>query len=193
MTKAEFLLHLGGLLEQLPEEDRQRHLEFYSEMIDDKTEEGMTEEQAVESLGSIPALANDILREMPLPVLVKTAVKPKNGWTPLAIVLAIVGFPIWLPIAIALGAVLLSVYVVIWAVVVCLFAAVLSIFAAGICFFWMMFFREGLANTMVLAGFGFGCAGLGILAFYGALAAAKGIVKLTAAIARGIKSIFIRR
>ena len=45
---------------------------------------------------------------------------------------------------------------------------------------------------MILGG-GAGCAGLSIFAFLGALAVAKGLVKLTVIIARWIKSLFIKK
>jgi uncharacterized membrane protein len=193
MTRADFLFDLGDALGQLPEDERQRRLEYYSELIDDMTEDGMTEAEAIESLGSVETLAGEILQDTALPILVKSAVKPKKGWTPLSITLAVVGSPIWVPIAIALAAVLLSVYIVIWSVVVSMFAVVLSFFAAGVGCLGLLIFRRGGAELLTLAGFGLGGIGLGILSFYGTLYVTRAVVKLTAIIGRFIKSLFIRR
>ena len=48
MNKSEFLGELEKSLSELPEKDRSRSLDYYGEMIDDRTEEGLSEEEAVE-------------------------------------------------------------------------------------------------------------------------------------------------
>ena len=101
MDKYDFLLALEDRLAGLPEADRQASLDFYAEMLDDLTEGGMTERDAVASLGSPDAIAEEILLEMPLPKLVKAKMK-KRRLSGLEITLLAVGFPIWLPILIAL-------------------------------------------------------------------------------------------
>ena len=90
MTKADFLRLLERALMQLSEEERQKNLEYYSELLDDMMEEGMTEAEATAKLGSPNQIAQNILQEMPLSKLVSTRMKPRSGWTPLAIVLAVV-------------------------------------------------------------------------------------------------------
>ena len=94
MTKADFLQLLERALAQLPEEERRANLEYYSELLDDMLEEGMTEAEATAKLGSPSQIAQSILQEVPLGKLVSTRMKPKSGWTPLAIVLAVVAAPI---------------------------------------------------------------------------------------------------
>lgn len=59
MTKSEFILSLSEALAHLPGQERSRVLEYYEEMIDDRVESGMTEEEAVAALGSI----EEILKE----------------------------------------------------------------------------------------------------------------------------------
>lgn len=59
MTKSEFILSLSEALAHLPGQERVRVLEYYEEMIDDRIESGMTEEDAVAALGSI----EEILKE----------------------------------------------------------------------------------------------------------------------------------
>ena len=98
MTKADFLQLLERALAQLPEEERRANLEYYSELLDDMLEEGMTEAEATAKLGSPSQIAQSILQEVPLGKLVSTRMKPKSGWTPLAIVLAVVGSPVWVQI-----------------------------------------------------------------------------------------------
>ena len=115
MTKADFLQLLERALAQLPEEERRRNLEYYSELLDDMLEEGMTEAEATAKLGSPGQIAQNILQEMPLSKLVSTRMKPQSGWTPLAIILAVVGSPVWVPLLLAAAAVVLALFVSIWA------------------------------------------------------------------------------
>ena len=114
MTKREFLDDLKSRLSQLPPDEIGKRLAYYAELIDDMVEDGMDEAAAVAKLGDVSKIADDILREQPLPTLVKSRVRPSGGWTALDIVLLVLGFPVWFPILMAFLAVVLSVYVVIW-------------------------------------------------------------------------------
>lgn len=51
MSKQEFLGALYNGLSGLPKEDIENSVQFYSEMIDDRMDEGMTENEAVEDIG----------------------------------------------------------------------------------------------------------------------------------------------
>ena len=59
MNKRAFLEELGRLTGAMPGQERQKLLDYYEEMIDDRVEEGIPEEEAVAALGD-PA---DIARE----------------------------------------------------------------------------------------------------------------------------------
>lgn len=61
MNKEQFLSSLSNHLDTLPDDERQRILEYYGEIIDDSIERGMGESEAVDSLGSIDAIVHDIL------------------------------------------------------------------------------------------------------------------------------------
>ena len=50
MKKAEFLVSLRQKLISLPEDEAGKSAAFYSEMIDDRIEEGMTEEEVSKAL-----------------------------------------------------------------------------------------------------------------------------------------------
>ena len=47
MTKHEFLKRLEKAIRKLPKEERNRFLSYYKEMIEDRVEDGLTDEQAV--------------------------------------------------------------------------------------------------------------------------------------------------
>lgn len=52
MTKEQFLRAVRERLTGLPQSDIDRSLDFYSEMIDDRIDEGLSEEEAVAAMGS---------------------------------------------------------------------------------------------------------------------------------------------
>ena len=195
MDKYDFLLALEARLEGLPEADRQASLDFYSEMLDDLVEGGMTETEAVASLGSPEAIAEEILLEMPLPKLVKAKMK-KRRLSGLEITLLAVGFPIWLPISIALLAVVFAIYISLWAVVVSLYAANMAMAACaptGIAAAVVLFASGKPAAALLFLGAGLALAGLSILWFLLCNLTAKGMWKLGRLTLRGIKACFIRK
>ena len=71
MKKEQYLALVRRYLSALPPEDIERSLAFYQECIEDRMEDGMTEEEAVASLESPEAAARAILMDMPIPKLVK--------------------------------------------------------------------------------------------------------------------------
>ena len=63
MKKAEFLALLRERLADFSNEDAEKSAAFYSEMIDDRMEEGMTEEEAVAALGNLDDIVRSIRQE----------------------------------------------------------------------------------------------------------------------------------
>ena len=129
MNKQEFLSLLAQELSGLPGKDVTDRLAFYDEMIDDRIEEGLSEEDAVDEMGPVDEVAAQILEEIPLSRLVRERVRPKRRLRAWEILLLILGSPLWLSLLLAAGAVLLAVYVVIWALVGCLWAVAVAVFA----------------------------------------------------------------
>ena len=91
MTKAEFLAALRSRLAGLPGEDTETFLDYYGEIIDDRIEDGLSEAEAVEALGSIDAVVGGILEETPLPRLVRAKVAPRRALRIWEIVLLVLG------------------------------------------------------------------------------------------------------
>ena len=196
MNKQEYLLALRGALADLAEDDIQASLDYYAEIIDDRVEEGISETEAVASLGSVVAAAEQIRLDLPLPKLVKARVQRKRKLRAWEIVIIAVGSPVWFPILLALAVVVLAVYIVLWAVAVSLYAADLGIsagFIAGLAGGVLMFVTGHPAVALALLSAGLVCGGLAIFGFFGCNAAAKGIWRLGRLIWRGIKSCFIKR
>ena len=65
MTKQEFLDTLRAGLSGLTEADASERITFYSEMIDDRMEEGLSEQDAVAQIGDVQCIIDDILAEIP--------------------------------------------------------------------------------------------------------------------------------
>ena len=78
MTKSEFLEELKCRLSELPDYEIEKTVSFYAECIDDRIEEGMTEEAAVSALGNIDDIVNEILIDTPLSSLVQNKIKESH-------------------------------------------------------------------------------------------------------------------
>ena len=195
MTKADFLQLLERALAQLPEEERRANLEYYSELLDDMMEEGMTEAEATAKLGSPSQIAQSILQEVPLGKLVSTRMKPKSGWTPLAIVLAVVGSPVWVPLLLLAAALVLSLFVSIWALGVAAVAVVVGL-AVAVVAAPILAIRAVVLTLpvgLLLLGGGLVLLGLCVLGGLMAVELCKLLWQLTVWLAHKIKGLFIRK
>ena len=194
MTKADFLQLLERALAQLPEEERRANLEYYSELLDDMLEEGMTEAEATAKLGSPSQIAQSIL-EVPLGKLVSNRMKPKSGWTPLAIVLAVVGSPVWVPLLLLAAALVLSLFVSIWALGVAAVAVVVGLAVAVVAAPILAIRAAVLTLPLGLLLLGGGLVLLGLWVLGGLLAVERCKLRwqLTVWLAHKIIGLFIRK
>ena len=196
MNKEQFLDELRRELSGLPQEDIEERIAFYEEMIADRMDEGISEEEAISEIGSVEEIARQIMSEIPLTKLVKEKVRPKRSLKAWEIVLLVLGSPVWIPLAIAVVAVLLSVYAVLWAVVICVYAVDFS-FAVGTLAGVVGVFAYLKAGNPVGALFSLGtgivCAGLAILMFFVSVWITKAVIKLGGRILLGIKISFVGR
>ena len=131
MTKLEFLESLEKGLSGLPKNDIDERIAFYSEIIDDRIEEGLSEEDAVSKIGKIDEVISQIIADTPINKLVKEKIKPKRNLRVWEIILLILGSPIWLSLFIAFFAVILSIYVAIWSIVIALWSVFVSVVACA--------------------------------------------------------------
>lgn len=79
MNKKVFLEELRNWMEEFSMEQIERTLSYYEEIISDKMEEGMTEEEVVRSLGSPEEIVKEMLLELSIPTLLGERLKPKKG------------------------------------------------------------------------------------------------------------------
>ena len=196
MNKQDFIASLRASLSGLPKQDVEDRLNFYSEMIDDRIEEGLTEQEAVSAIGSVETVSSQIIADIPLSKIAKEKIKPKRGLRAWEILLLALGSPIWLSLLIAAFAVVFSLYVFVWSVIISLWAvfASLVVCAAGGIIAGIVFIVVGNVLTGVcMIGTALVCAGLSIFSFFGCKAATKGLLWLTKKLALGIKKCFVKK
>ena len=191
MNKEMFLQELRRRLSGLPQRELEERISFYREMIEDSMEDGLTEEEAVQRVGTVDSVMEQIMAEIPLSTLVMEKVKPARALKAWEILLLVLGAPLWIPLLVAAAAIVLSLYVVIWTVVICLFATDLSL-ASGVVaglFGVASFLRAWNPGGILLSlGIGLACAGLAILLFFASVRVAKEIVKLTGQAVLAVKT-----
>lgn len=190
MNKQEFLARLRRGLSSLPQEEMEEHLTFYDEMIDDRMEEGLTEEEAVQSIGSVEALIGQILLE-------HSEEKPKNRrlktWE---IVLLLLGIPVWVPILSAVVSVVGSVYIGWWSILISLWAVFGSMVgcAVGTALASIVMLCKGnMLPALAMFGSSLVCAGGSIFLFYACLALTKGTVELSKKSVLWVKHFFTKK
>ncbi len=174
MKKLEFINELGAQLHSMPAEEVRPLLDYYMEIVSDRMEDGMTEEEAVASLGPIPELAEKILAEQPqveqepepIPTpapLPEPVPQAKRRWSGSSIVLAIVLSPLWL----TLLCVLISVEITVWAtlasLVVSAAAMILGGIAGSILSLIPMFDPVSAPARIFVSGCSLVCSGIGCL------------------------------
>lgn len=196
MTKIKFLLALHDRLSNLPQDEVEERLSFYSEMIEDRMEEGLSEEDAVSAIGAIDDIAMQITSEIPLTKIAKENLKAKRKMKAWEIILLVLGSPIWFSFLVALFAVLFSVYVSIWSVIISFWAVFVSFVCCGFGFIVVgIGFTLGV-NTIsgvALITSGIICTGVSILVFFFSKWATKTLILLTKKFMLWIKSLFIKK
>ena len=198
MSRDAFIGELRHRMAGLPKEAVERTVEYYSELIADSMEDGLSEEEAVSRLGSLDEIVADVVRDTPLTQIVQTRVregkrKGVSGWV---ILLLVLGAPVWLPLLIAVLAVLFALFVALWAVVIALWAAVGAIVLAGLAAMVggvVELIRVHIAQGLVLLGGGLACLGLCALLFLLMKLLTVGTVKLCKWLWVSVKSLFVGR
>ncbi len=196
MTKRDFLdlleLRLKG---KISKSELQSILEFYAQSVDERMEDGMSEQEAVQAIGSIDDIVSDILIDAPIASVLGKKIKTsregtsnKTLWT----VLAIAGFPVWLPVAIALAATIFVLYIAIWVLVISVYVvwgALIVALPAGV-YVSAKFLMAGQIEPGIAFIFA-GVAGLlaAIALFRPTMSLAKKTAVLTAKYVRKIKKV----
>ena len=163
MTRNEFITSLSAHLQGIPGTERQKALDWYSELICDRMEE-MPEADAVSGIGSVDEIADEILsqyRQNTTAVHSSDGTEPQSRRSPdkgvntaLVIFAAAVLSPIWLPLLIVGLSLALIAVVLVWCAVVTVGVMLVSAAAVGavglVYGFWALFVINPAYGLLVL-------------------------------------------
>lgn len=199
MTKEEYLSHLRYSLLALGISNVDGRIEYYEEMIDDRIEDGMTEEEAVASMESIDEIIEASRLERPVSVLVKEKVKKShdrakdNGLSALWLALVIIGFPLWFPVLLTVAILALTVFIVFWVIVFVFFVVEFALGVSAVAFAVAPFITTPgtvtIGTKLGITGAGLVLAGVVILLWHPLVAAAKKSVCIFYEMIKGIKKL----
>ena len=175
MTKQLFLNELSAALHGLPREERYRTLRYYDELIDDRMEDGQSEEEAPASTG-----------------------KGRKVWL---IVLLALGFPLWGSLLLAAVIVLLCVYLCLFLpafvlgvlALASLAGAVVGVAGTPFLILDVGLFAGGLPAGLFQLGLSVALLGLAVLSALGFYFTGKATVKAGRAIWRWIRRSFSKK
>lgn len=102
MKKRQFLDRLSAALSALPEEERNRTIRYYNELLEDAMEDGLSEEEAVAQLEAPEVIAQQVLQDSGIDPMEYTPnyEKKRHKWW--ILLLAVLTFPIWGGIAVGI-------------------------------------------------------------------------------------------
>ena len=196
MTKIEFLNAIRKKLSILPKEEVDDRINFYSEMIDDEIEDGLSEKDAISDIGSVDDVVESILAETPVVKLAKQRLKSKRRFSVIEVILLTLGSPIWLSLLIAFIAVLFSAYVAVASVVISVWAVFISTCVGGVGGVLAGLFFASTKNVytgILLIGLSFVCVGIAILFFYVCKWLSKAVLVLPKKFILSIKKSLIKK
>lgn len=193
MTKGEFLNRLAYALSALPQQERDKVLAYYSELIDDKIESGKTEQEVIFEFGDINVLAQNILIENNIYIN-----KPKSNKTylkPLIIVLLILFSPAIFGIFMGLFGVAIGLACALFAIIFAIFITSVAFALSGIACFFSSFIiiPTSPAYGILQMGCGLFLAGASLFLFMGTYYLTKAILKLVKLIYNSIRNAFSKR
>ena len=180
MNKQEYLARLRAALACLPEGEIEESVAFYTEMIDDRVADGLIEEEATAQLDDPKAAARAIIAD--LPVVPRTVVRTKQRNRALYWTLVILGFPLWFPLLLAAGMLVLAGLLTIWCLILGLWLLAAGLLAGGplgigVCL-WALAVGQPAYGVFEL-GSGLLCFGLGLFCLHGAVAASKTLMQVS--------------
>lgn len=169
MNKNEFITCLRGKLSNYPSNEVDKAINFYTESIEDRIEDGMSEAEAIASLGSLDDIVKQIQSEMPINTIVKNKIdtqkKKMSGSTiALIVIIAILGFPIWFPILIAAVSLIFAAVVTVFSLGISALAVVFGLCVAGVATLGYCLYHSVFLSTGALIGLiGLVLMGVGLL------------------------------
>jgi hypothetical protein len=173
MNKTQFCALLENKLKPyLSPKEMYKTLSFFEEMIDDRIDEGLSEEEAVSQLGDIDIIVDQILDEHNIGKKQTKLVwrfVPRKIPTELGFIITVLLLPVWITIF-ALGA---SLFIVILSIIFSIVLTIIAIFIGGILLIlkspFYLIYERNISYFLDTLGFGFVNTGIGLIGIYSLL------------------------
>ena len=181
MDKKQFCTFLENELRlYLSSKEVYKTLNFFKEIIDDRVDEGLSEEEAVSQLGNIDDIVGQILDEHNIKKRQKKLVWrfiPQKTPSVANIIIAILLFPIWITIF----SLVASFFLVFISLIFSLVVSVIAFFVGGIALIlkapFYLIYEKNIAYCLDTLGFGFIITGIGLIGIYYLLKSLKKVRK----------------
>ena len=163
MNKTQFCALLGNKLKPyLSPKEIYKTLNFFEEMIDDRIDEGLSEEEAVSQLGDINIIVDQILDEHNIG---KKQTKLVWRFIPreLGFINTVLLFPAWITIF----SLIASLFIVILSIIFSIVLSIIAIFIGGILLIlkspFYLIYERNISYFLDTLGFGFVISGAGLI------------------------------
>ena len=166
MNKTQFLALLGNKLKPyLSPKEMYKTLNFFEEMIDDRIDEGLSEEEAVSQLGDINIIVDQILDEHNIGKKQTKLVWrfiPRKIPKVLGFIITVLLFPVWITIFSLVTSLFIVILFIIFSIIVIFIDGILLILESP---FYLIYARN-ISYFLATLGFGFVKLGAGLIGIY---------------------------
>lgn len=166
MNKTQFCALLGNKLKPyLSPKEMYKTLNFFEEMINDRIDEGLSEEEAVSQLGDINIIVDQILDEHNIG---KKQTKLVWRFIPreLGFIITVLLFPAWITIF----SLVASLFIVILSIIFSIVLSIIAIFIGGILLIlkspFYLIYERNISYFLDTLGFGFVISGASLIGIY---------------------------
>ena len=166
MNKTQFCALLGNKLKPyLSPKEMYKTLNFFEEMIDDRIDEGLSEEEAVSQLGDINIIVDQILDEHNI-----GKKQTKLVWRFIPRELGFINIVLLFPAWITIFSLIVSLFIVILSIIFSIVLSIIAIFIGGILLIlkspFYLIYERNISYFLDTLGFGFVNTGIGLIGIY---------------------------
>ena len=166
MNKTQFCALLENKLKPyLSPKEMYKTLNFFEEMIDDRIDEGLSEEEAVSQLGDINIIVDQILDEHNI-----GKKQTKLVWRIIPRELGFINIVLLFPAWITIFSLVASLFIVILSIIFSIVFSIIAIFIGGILLIlkspFYLIYERNISYFLDTLGFGFVISGAGLIGIY---------------------------
>lgn len=163
MNKTQFCALLGNKLKPyLSPKEMYKTLNFFEEMIDDRIDEGLSEEEAVSQLGDINIIVDQILDEHNI-----GKKQTKLVWRFIPRELGFINIVLLFPAWITIFSLVASLFIIILSIIFSIVFSIIAIFIGGILLIlkspFYLIYERNISYFLDTLGFGFVISGAGLI------------------------------